>query len=161
MAAWTTLAAGDEVAGVPGAPAFLQPVQELRIGGRMGNALYQFTLQGENLNDLTTWGPRVLQKMRTLPQLTDVSSDQQNKGLEATLVIDRPTAARLGLRPQVMDNTLYDAFGQRQVSTMFTQLNQYHVVLESKPGMVQRPEDLQNLFVRSASGGSRPASSQS
>jgi multidrug efflux pump len=147
-----------KLAGVPGAPAFLQPVQELRIGGRMGNALYQFTLQGENLNDLTTWGPRVLQKMRTLPQLTDVSSDQQNKGLEATLVIDRPTAARLGISPQVMDNTLYDAFGQRQVSINYTLLNQYHVVMEVDPRFWQYPDTLREIYVPSTNGGQVPLS---
>ena len=147
-----------KLAGVPGAPAFLQPVQDLRIGGRLGNALYQFTLQAENLNDLTTWGPRVLQKMRTLPQLTDVSSDQQNKGLEATLVIDRPTAARLGITPQVMDNTLYDAFGQRQVSISYTLLNQYHVVMEVDPIFWQYPDTLKEIYVTSAGGDQVPLS---
>jgi multidrug efflux pump len=147
-----------KLAGVPGAPAFLQPVQELRIGGRMGNALYQFTLTGENLTDLLTWGPRVLQKLRTLPQLTDVSSDQQNKGLEATLVIDRPTAARLGITPQVMDNTLYDAFGQRQVSITYTLLNQYHVVMEVDPRYWQYPETLKEIYVPSSNGGQVPLS---
>ncbi len=147
-----------KLAGVPGAPAFLQPVQDLRIGGRMGNALYQFTLQGENLAELTNWGPRVLGKLRTLPQLTDVSSDQQNKGLEATLVIDRPTAARFGITPQVIDNTLYDAFGQRQVSITYTLLNQYHVVMEVDPRFWQYPDTLKNIYVPASNGSQVPLS---
>ena len=147
-----------KLAGVPGAPVFLQPVQDLRIGGRMGNALYQFTLQGENLADLNKWGPLVLGKLRTLPQLTDVSSDQQNKGLEATLTIDRPTAARLGITPQVIDNTLYDAFGQRQVSITYTLLNQYHVVMEVDPRFWQYPDTLKDIYVPSSNGSQVPLS---
>ena len=147
-----------KLAGVPGAPAFLQPVQDLRIGGRMGNALYQYTLQGENLADLISWGPRVTAKLRTLPQLVDVSSDQQNKGLEANLVIDRPTAARLGITPQVIDNTLYDAFGQRQVSITYTLLNQYHVVMEVDPRFWQHPDTLKDIYVPSANGSQVPLS---
>ena len=136
-----------KLAVVPGAPAFLQPVQDLRIGGRMGNALYQYTLQGENLADLNSWGPRVLGKLRSLPQLTDVSSDQQTRGLEANLVIDRPTAARFGITPQTIDNTLYDAFGQRQVSITYTLLNQYHVVMEVDPRYWQHPDTLKDIYV--------------
>jgi multidrug efflux pump subunit AcrB len=94
-----------KLAGVPGAPTFLQPVQDLRVGGRISNALYQYTIQGENLAELNEWGQRVLQKLRTVRQLVDVSSDQQNKGLEATLMIDRSTASRLGITPQIIDNT--------------------------------------------------------
>jgi multidrug efflux pump len=147
-----------KLAGVPGAPAFLQPVQDLRIGGRMGNALYQFTLQGENLAELNNWGPRVTGKLRTLPQLTDVSSDQQNKGLEANLVVDRPTASRLGITPQVIDNTLYDAFGQRQVSITYTLLNQYHVVMEVDPRYWQHPDTLKEIYVPSSNGSQVPLS---
>ena len=147
-----------KLGGVPGAPAFLQPVQDLRIGGRTGNALYQFTLQGENLADLNKWGPLVLGKLRTVPQLADVSSDQQNKGLEATLTIDRPTAARLGITPQVIDNTLYDAFGQRQVSITYTLLNQYHVVMEVDPRFWQYPETLKDIYVPSSNGSQVPLS---
>ncbi|HYS44324.1 MAG TPA: efflux RND transporter permease subunit, partial [Geobacteraceae bacterium] len=147
-----------KLAGVPGAPAFLQPVQDLRIGGRIGNALYQYTLQGENLAELTNWGPRVTGKFRTLPQLVDVSSDQQNKGLEANLVIDRPTAARLGITPKVIDNTLYDAFGQRQVSITYTLLNQYHVVMEVDPRFWQYPDTLRDIYVHSSNGGQVPLS---
>ena len=105
-------------------------------------ALYQFTLRGENLEELNTWGPRVLQKLRTLPQLVDVNSDQQDKGLQASLVIDRDTASRLGLTAQLIDDTLYDAFGQRQVSITYTPLNQYHVVMEVAPPFWQRPDTL-------------------
>ena len=118
-----------KLAGLPGAPTYLQPVQDLRIGGRGGNALYQYTLQAGEISDLYTWGPRIVQKMRTLPELVDVSSDQQVKGLQATLAIDRDTASRLGITTSMIDNTLYDAFGQRQVSITYTLLNQYHVIM--------------------------------
>ena len=111
-----------KLAQIPGAPTYLQPVQDLRIGGFASAALYQFTLRGENLEELNAWGPRVLQKLRTLPQLTDVNSDQQDKGLQASLVIDRDTASRLGLTAQLIDDTLYDAFGQRQVAITYTSL---------------------------------------
>jgi len=141
-----------KLAGVPGAPTFLQPVQDLRVGGRISNALYQFTLQGENLSELNDWGQRVLQKMRTLPQVVDVSSDQQNKGLQATLMIDRATASRMGITPQLLDNTLYDAFGQRQVSITYTLLNQYHVVMEVAPRFWQQPDTLKDIYVPSSSG---------
>src|SRR5437660_2348967 len=115
---------------VPGATLFLQSAQDLTIGGRLGNAQYQYTLQGEDLNELNSWAPRVLEKMRGLPGLRDVNSDQQNRGLEARVEIDRDTAARLGVDTATLDSVLYDAFGQRQVSTMYRQLNQYHVVME-------------------------------
>jgi hydrophobe/amphiphile efflux-1 (HAE1) family protein len=141
-----------KLAAVPGAFTGLQPVQDLRVGGRPGNALYQYTLQGENYAELNQWGQRVLQKMRTIPQVIDVSSDQQSKGLEATLMIDRATAARLGITPQMIDNTLYDAFGQRQVSITYTMLNQYHVVMEVEPRFWQRPDTLKDIYVPSSSG---------
>jgi multidrug efflux pump len=137
---------------VPGAFTGLQPVQDLRVGGRIGAALYQFTLQGENLAELNEWGQRVLQKMRTIPQVVDVSSDLQNKGLQATLMIDRASASRLGITPQLIDNTLYDAFGQRQVSINYTLLNQYHVVMEVEPRFWQRPDTLKNIYLPSSSG---------
>ena len=135
-----------KLAQVPGAPTYLQPVQDLRIGGMASAALYQFTLRGENLEELNTWGPRVLQKLRTLPQLADVNSDQQDKGLQASLVIDRDTASRLGLTAQLIDDTLYDAFGQRQVSITYTPLNQYHVVMEVAPPFWQRPDTLRRYL---------------
>jgi hydrophobe/amphiphile efflux-1 (HAE1) family protein len=137
---------------VPGAPTFLQAVQDLRIGGMGSAALYQFTLRGDNLAELNAWGPQVLQKLRTLPQLVDVNSDQQDKGLQATLVIDRDTAARFGITAQRLDDTLYDAFGQRQVSITYTPLNQYHVVMEVAPPYWQRPEALRNIYVHSPQG---------
>jgi multidrug efflux pump len=134
---------------IAGATLYLQPVQDLRIGGRSSNALYQYTLQGSDLRELNQWAPRLLQKMRTLPILTDVNSDQQNSGLQATLVVDRDTASRLGLTQQQIDDTLYDAFGQRQVSTMYTPLNQYHVVMEAAPQYWQNPTSLSQIDVRS------------
>ncbi|HKI26317.1 MAG TPA: efflux RND transporter permease subunit [Candidatus Sulfotelmatobacter sp.] len=143
---------------VPGATLILQSAQELTIGGRYGNAQYQYTLQSANLDDLNTWAPRLLQKMKTLKQLADQNSDQQDKGLQAKLVIDRDTASRLGITPQALDNALYDAFGQRQVSTMYRALNQYHVVMEVAQQFQQTPEALQNIYLRSTVGTPVPLS---
>ncbi len=143
---------------VPGATLYLQAVQDVRIGGRQSNAQYQFTLQAQDLRELTSWAPRILQQLRSLPQLADLNSDQQDKGLKASLVIDRSTASRLGITPQMIDDTLYDAFGQRQVSTMYTQLNQYHVVMEVEPRYWQRPETLRDIYVRSSAGAQVPLS---
>ncbi len=137
---------------VPGATLILQSAQDLTIGGRFGNAQYQYTLQSANLDDLNTWSPRLLAKMRTLPELRDQNSDQQDKGLQAKLVIDRDTASRMGITPQTLDNALYDAFGQRQVSTMYRPLNQYHVVMEVAPQFQQTPEALQNIYLKSSTG---------
>ncbi|MFL6234012.1 MAG: efflux RND transporter permease subunit [Thermoanaerobaculia bacterium] len=131
----------------PGTNLFLQAVQDLRVGGRQGNAQYQYSLQGDNTQELLQWAPRVQQKLRTLKQLVDVNSDQQNKGLQASLVIDRATAARMGITPQMIDNILYDAFGQRQVSTMYQQLNQYHVIMEVEPQFWQNPDGLRYIYV--------------
>jgi multidrug efflux pump len=147
-----------KLAPVPGATVFLQAGQDLRIGGRQSNAQYQYTIQSDNLQDLVKWGPMVLQQMRKLPGFTDVNSDQQNNGLQASLVYDRLTAARFGLTPQAIDNTLYDAFGQRQVSTMFTALNQYHVVMEADPQFWQSPQGLNDIYLRSTNGGQVPLS---
>jgi multidrug efflux pump len=143
---------------VVGASAFMQAGQDLRIGGRQSNAQYQYTIQSDDLQDLVKWGPIVLQQMRKLPGFTDVNSDQQNNGLQASLVYDRQTAARLGLNPQLIDNTLYDAFGQRQVSTMFTSLNQYHVVMELAPQFWQSPQGLDKIYLRSTNNGMVPLS---
>src|SRR5262249_4394806 len=115
---------------IPGATLYLQAVQDVRVGGRATSAQYQYTLQSEDLNGLIEWTPKLYEKLRTLPGLTDVNSDQQNRGREIDLTFDRQTAARLGISEQAIDNTLYDAFGQRQVSTMYTRLNQYHVIME-------------------------------
>jgi multidrug efflux pump len=141
---------------IPGAPTFLQPVQDLRIGGRPSSSQYQYTLQGEQLRELAVWAPRLVEKLRGVPGLADVTSDQQDRGLEATLAIDRTTAARLDVAPALIDDTLYDAFGQRQVAITYTPQNQYHVVMEVAPRFWQRPETLRELFVRSTSGAQVP-----
>ena len=141
-----------KLSSVPGATLYLQAVQDVRMGGRFGAAQYQYTLQGDDPDELFKWAPRVFAKLRTLKELTDVNSDQQNKGLQAVLTIDRATASRLGITPQIIDNTLYDAFGQRQVSTMYTPLNQYHVVMEVEPGFWQSPEGLKHIYVRRPAG---------
>ena len=143
---------------VPGAPTFLQPVQDVRVGGRQSGAQYQYTLRGDNLEELMTWAPRVEAQLRQLAGVADVNSDRQDKGLQTTLVIDRNTAARLGITPQLIDNTLYSAFGQRQVSIMYTLLNQYHVVMEVAPQYWQRPETLRDIYVRTSSGAQVPLS---
>ena len=143
---------------IPGAPTFLQATQDLRIGGRMSSAQYQYTLQGERTDELATWAPRVLKRLRALPELTDVNTDQQDAGLQASLTIDRDTASRLHISPQLIDDTLYDAFGQRQVSITYTQLNQYHVVMEVAPRYWQHPDTLRDLYVRSADGTQVPLS---
>jgi multidrug efflux pump len=137
---------------VPGAALFLQPVQDVRMGGRASNAQFQYTLQAESLRELTAWAPRILQQLRQLPQLADLNSDQQDRGLQTSITVDRDSASRLGLSAQLVDNTLYDAFGQRQVSTIYRQRNQYHVVMEVAPQYWQRPDTLQDIYVRSASG---------
>jgi multidrug efflux pump len=137
---------------VPGASLVLQPVQDIRIGGRTSAAQYQFTLQGDDSRELLSWSPRVFQTLRKLPELTDVNTDQQNKGLQVSLVIDRATASRLGVTPQMVDDTLYDAFGQRQVSTMYKALNQYHVVMTVDPKYWQNPDGLKIIRVRSKNG---------
>jgi hydrophobe/amphiphile efflux-1 (HAE1) family protein len=141
-----------KISSVPGAPTFLQPVQELRVGGRISSALYQYTLQGSNLEELDSASQRLLRKLRTVRQLVDVNSDLQDQGREASLVIDRQTASRLGITPQVIDSTLYDAFGQRQVAISYTLLNQYHVVMEVDPIFWQRPETLSQIYVPASNG---------
>ena len=138
---------------VRGASVFVQAGQDLRIGGRQSNAQFQYTIQSDTLADLVKWGPILLQQMRKLRGFTDVNSDQQNNGLQASLVYDRATAARLGISSALIDNTLYDAFGQRQVSTMYTSLNQYHVVMEVVPQFWQGPEGLNAIYLRSTNGG--------
>jgi multidrug efflux pump subunit AcrB len=145
-----------KLAAVPGATLFLQAQQDLTIGGRYGQAQYQYTIQGEDLNELNKWGPLLLQKMRGLQELRDVNTDQQDKGLQAQLVIDRDTASRLGVAAQDIDNALYDAFGQRQVSTMYMPLNQYHVVMEVASEFQQTTEALQNIYLRSSAGAPIP-----
>jgi multidrug efflux pump len=137
---------------VPGARLFLQAVQDIRVGGRQSNAQYQFTLQGDSLPELNEWAPKITAAMEKLDMLTDVNSDQQQHGLETDLVIDRPTAARLGLTTSQIDGTLYDAFGQRQVSVIYAARNQYHVVMEVDPQFWQSPDMLKQIYVSSTGG---------
>jgi multidrug efflux pump len=145
-----------KLAVVPGATLYMQSAQDLTIGGRQSQAQYQYTLQGEDLAELNSWAPRLLQKMRGLPELRDVNSDQQDKGLQASIVIDRDTASRLGIAPQDIDNVLYDAFGQRFVSTIYEAINQYHVVMEVAPEFQQSTDTLKSVFVRSSNGSMVP-----
>jgi len=145
-----------KLAHVVGATLYLQSAQDLQIGGRLGASQYQYTLQSENLDDLNQWAPKVLAALKHLPQLKDVNTDQQNRGLEAKLVIDRDTAARLGIQPAAIDAALYQAFGQSQVSTIYEQLNQYHVVMEVDPRYQQTPDALQAIYVPSKSGAQVP-----
>jgi len=141
-----------ELGAVEGITLFMQPVQDLTIEDRVSRTQYQYTVESPDADQLHSWVARLLEALQALPELRDVASDQQNGGLEVALTIDRDTAARLGITPQAIDDTLYDAFGQRQVSTIFTQLNQYHVVLEVKPSFQQSPDALKYLYVRSATG---------
>jgi multidrug efflux pump len=142
----------------PGANLFLNPVQDIRVGGRQANATYQYTLQVDDLAELRTWEPRIRQAMSELPQLVDVNTDSQDKGLQTSLVIDRDTASRLGISPQLIDATLNDAFGQRQVSTIYAPLNQYHVVMEAAPEYWQSPEALDSVYVSTSTGAQVPLS---
>ncbi len=146
------------LARVPGATLFMTPQQDVQIGGRSGNAQFQYTLQGDNLRDLLAFAPLVEERLRKVRELQDVNSDLQNRALQAGLVIDRDTAGRLGLTPQTIDNALYDAFGQRQVSTMYKGLNQYHVVMEVAQQFQQSPDALKDIYVQSASGQEIPLS---
>jgi multidrug efflux pump len=141
-----------ELAKVEGITLYMQPVQDLTVEDRVSRTQFQYSIEDADAQELAVWAPRLLATLQSLPQLRDVASDQQNDGLKSDLVIDRDTASRLGILPQAIDNTLYDAFGQRQVSTMFTQLNQYHVVLEVDPGFSQNPDALKNIYVKSSTG---------
>ncbi len=141
-----------KLAVVPGATLIMTPTQDLQIGGRFSNAQFQYTLQSEDLNDLNYWAPRLLAKLRTLPELRDVNSDQQNHGLAAQVVVDRDTASRLGITAAQVDAALYESFGQAQVSTMYKQLNQYHVVMEVDPKLLPGTDALNNTYVKSSTG---------
>jgi multidrug efflux pump subunit AcrB len=147
-----------KLAHVPGATLFLQASQDIRVGGRSSAAQYQFTMRGDNIQDLIDYAPKMYQELRTVPIIADVNSDQQNHGLQAMVTYDRDTAARFGISPQLIDATLYDAFGQRQVSTMYTTLNQYHVIMEAAPQYWQDPEFLKQIYVRSPGGQQVPLS---
>jgi multidrug efflux pump len=143
-----------ELAKVDGITLYMQSVQDLTVESRVSRTQYQYSMEDADAVELATWSQQLLQKLQAVPQLRDVASDQQNNGLQANLIIDRDTASRLGILPQAIDDTLYDAFGQRQVSTMFTQLNQYHVVLEVGPQFKLTPDDLKNIYVKSTNGAS-------
>jgi multidrug efflux pump len=143
---------------VEGITLFMQPVQDLTVEDRVSRTQYQYSLEDPDAKELALWVPRLIQKLQELPELRDVASDQQNQGLETDLVINRDTAGRLGITPQMVDDALYDAFGQRQVSTMYTQLSQYHVVLEVLPEFQKRPQDLDHIYVRSPQSGAVPLS---
>jgi multidrug efflux pump len=142
----------------PGANLFLNPVQDIRVGGRQSNATYQYTLQADDLSQLRTWEPKIRAALSQLPELVDVNTDQQDKGLQTSLVIDRDTAARLNITPKLIDATLNDAFGQRQVSTIYAPLNQYHVVMEVAPQYWQSPEALDHIYVSAPDGSQVPLS---
>ncbi|HKN85793.1 MAG TPA: MdtB/MuxB family multidrug efflux RND transporter permease subunit [Nitrospiraceae bacterium] len=143
---------------IDGITLFMQPVQDLTVEDRLSRTQYQYSLEDPDADELNMWAPKLVDALRALPELRDVNSDQQDQGLQSLLVIDRNTASRLGITPQLVDDTLYDAFGQRQVSTIFTQLNQYRVVLEVKPDFQQGPDSLQDIYVRSLRGGQVPLS---
>jgi multidrug efflux pump len=147
-----------KLAKLPGATLYLQAAQDLRVGGRQSNAQYQFTMRGDNLDDLNRFAPMMVEQLKKIPIISDVSSDQQNRGLQAMIQYDRGTAARLGITPQLIDNTLYDAFGQRPVSTMYNTLNQYHVVMEASPEFWQNPLFLRQVYVSAPNGQQVPLS---
>jgi multidrug efflux pump len=146
------------LAAVEGIALFMQPVQDLTVENRVTRTQFQYSLEDPDARELAQWVPRFVARLQALPELRDVASDQQNQGKQLRLVIDRDTASRFGITPQMIDDTLYDAFGQRQISTMFTQLNQYRVVIENKPDFQDSPADLNALYVRSAGGGQVPLS---
>src|SRR3989441_6909411 len=148
-----------QVEKVQGITLFMQPVQDLTVDDRVSRTQFQYSLEDADSKELNTWAPRLVEKLQMLPDLRDVASDQQTEGLQAALVIDRDSAARFGITPQMIDDTLYDAFGQRLVSTMFTQLNQYHVVLEVEPKFQQNPDSLKDIYVRAPNGTEVPLSS--
>jgi len=147
-----------QLTSVPGATLYLQAQQELQIGGRGAAAQYQFTLSDENINELNEWAPKLLARAHLIPELKDVNSDQQNQGLGANLVIDRDTASRLGITARTIDQVLYDAFGQREVSTMYTGINQYFVVMEVDPKFQQSPDALDGIYLKSSTGSTVPLS---
>ena len=147
---WWSTGCARKLTSVPGAALFLQANQDIQIGGRGSAAQYQYTLSDENLEELNTWAPRLQARAAKMPELRDVSTDQQNQGLAANLVIDRDTASRLGITAATIDQTLYDAFGQREVSTMYTGLNQYFVVMEVDPQYQLSPDALNGIYIKAS-----------
>jgi multidrug efflux pump len=148
-----------ELAKVEGITLFMQPVQDLTVEDRVSRTQYQYSLEDPDARELSVWAPRFVERLRALPELRDLASDQQTEGAEARVLLDRTTASRLGITPQMLDDALYDSFGQRQISTMFTELNQYRVVLETQPSFQQRPADLKSVYLRSSGGGAVPLGS--
>jgi multidrug efflux pump len=148
----------QSVGGVSGITLYMQPVQSLSVDDRVSRTQFQYTLEDPNADELNSWAPKMLAELKKLPELSDVASDQQTQGIQAKLVLDRPTASRLGITTSTIDQTLYDAYGQREVSTMFTQLNQYHVILEVKSRFDQRPLNLDDLYIRSGMAGATSGS---
>ncbi len=144
------------LAAVDGITLFMQPVQDLTVDARVSRTQFQYTLDDPNFDELNSWAPKLVDALQASPELRDVGSDQQDKGLRVSLAMDRSTAARFGITPQLIDNTLYDAFGQRQISTIFTELNQYRVVLDLKPGFKRDPGSLQSIYLRGTTGGQVP-----
>jgi multidrug efflux pump len=147
-----------KLAKIPGATLYLQSAQDLRVGAGSSNALYQYALQGDDFNEISTWAPKLLEKLRHIPILTDVNSNQQIQGMQAMLNYDRDTAARFGLSSQLLDNTLYDAFGQRPVAVMYASLNQYQVIMEAAPQYWQNPQGLRDIYVQGTGGAMIPLS---
>jgi multidrug efflux pump len=145
-----------KLAGIDGIQLFMQPVQDLTVEDRVSRTQFQYSLEDPDSKELDDWAPRFIARLQSLPELRDVASDRQSGGLEAALAIDRNTASRFGITPTLIDDTLYDAYGQRQITTMYAQLNQYRVVLEIKPDLKHGPDDLKNIYVRSAQGGEVP-----
>lgn len=144
---------------VPGITLFLQPIQDIRVGGRLGKAQFQYALQSADLNELNHWSSLLLDKLRKITEIKDASSDQQTAGLQANVIIDRDAASRLGISPLAIDNTLYDAFGQRQVSTLYKRYNQHHIILEVDPRFELDPSSLQKIYVKSSTGRQVPLAS--
>ncbi len=147
-----------QLAKVSGITLFMQPVQDITVEDRVSRTQFQYTLEDPSADELNAFAPQMLAKLQQLPELRDVTSDQQALGLRAKLVFDRDTASRLGITPATIDQTLYDSYGQRQISTMFTQLNQYHVVLEVKPTFDRNPADLRDLYIRSGAASNTASS---
>src|SRR6202011_102343 len=150
-----------KLAKVEGIKLYMQPVQDITVDDRVSRTEYQYSLEDPNHDELNTVVHDLLSKLRQLPELTDVVTDQQLDGLAVSLAIDRPTAARFGITPQTLDNTLYDAFGQRQINTLYTQLNQYHVILETDPKFQLRPQRLRDIYIQSSSTSSSSSASTS
>ena len=147
-----------QLAQIPGISLYMQPIQDLTIDDRVSRTQYQYSVNALEPDEVSKWTKLLVAKLQTLPELRDVASDQQESGLQTAITIDRDTASRLGITAEAIDNALYDAFGQRQISTMFTQRNQYHVILEALPQLLTNPNALTDIYLTSATGGSIPLS---